>query len=161
MGALIIIRPGLGETQAVVLLPVAGSFALAFVHLSTRSLSRTDAPLTTLIYTGLVGLIASTFAVPFFWVPPDPPAWGLMVALGAFGGLGHFTLIKALEAAPAATIMPYTYTNLVWAALVGLLLFGDLPDVPTVVGALVIAASGIYIYRREHRQDAGKGGGGR
>ena len=162
VGALIIIRPGLGVTQAVVLLPVVGSFALAFYHLSTRSLSRTDASLTTLIYTGLVGLVASTLAVPFFWVPPDPPAWGLMVALGAFGGLGHFTLIKALKAAPAATIMPYTYTSLVWAAVVGLLVFGDLPDLPTVIGALIIAASGIYIYRREHwRRDVGMGGGGR
>ena len=72
-----------------------------------------------------------------------------MAAMGMCGGLGHYTLIKAFHTAPAASIAPYGYTALIWATLYGFVVFADLPDAWTVVGAVVIAGSGLYIYHRE------------
>ena len=151
-GALIIIRPGLGVMQIAALLPVGAAVAIAFYHLSTRALSGTDTSLTTIVYTVSVGLVVTTGAIPFYWVTPDAPAWTLMVVLGLLGVIGHFSLIKSFEVAPAATVIPYTYTNLIWATVVGFVLFGDLPDLGTVIGAGVIVGSGLYIFHRERRR---------
>ena len=74
--------------------------------------------------------------------------------LGVLGVLGHFTLIKAYENAPVATVAPFSYSNLIWATLAGFVIFGDLPDRWTVVGALIIAASGLYIVHRERVRKA-------
>jgi len=73
----------------------------------------------------------------------------MLLCAGMFGTLGHFALIKAFTLAPAATVAPFTYTNLIWAAASGFLFFGEWPDVWTFVGAAVIVGSGIYIYHRE------------
>lgn len=148
-GALIIIRPG-GEAMdpaALFALGAAGSYA--FYQITTRQLAHSDRPLTTLAYSALIGALASSVAVPFFWVAPDPAGWLAMVGLGLFGGIGHFALIKAFESAPAATVTPFGYAALLWATLFGFVIFGDLPDLWTVVGAAIIAASGLYIFHRE------------
>ncbi len=149
VGALIIIRPGLGVMQAAAVLPATVAVILAFYHLATRALSATDSPLTTIVYTVSVGLVVSTGAVPFFWVIPDASAWTFMIVLGLLGATAHFSLIKSFEAATAATVIPYTYTNLIWATVVGFVVFGDLPDLGTVIGASVIVVSGLYIFHRE------------
>lgn len=153
-GALIIIRPGGGAVQAAALFALGGATSYALYQITTRLLSRSDPPLTTLAYSASLGALASSAAVPFFWVAPDFTGWVTMVGLGLFGGLGHFTLIKAFEAAPAATVTPFGYTSLIWATLYGFFLFGDLPDLWTVVGAAVIAGSGLYIFHREQRARA-------
>ena len=74
----------------------------------------------------------------------------MMALLGLIGGVSHFTLIKAFTAAPAATVAPFGYTALIWATLSGAVFFGQFPDLWTIVGALVIAGSGLYILHREH-----------
>lgn len=150
-GAIVIIRPGMGAMHLAALLPVCAAFGHAFYQISTRVLSRTDRPLTTLFYTPLVGFVVTTAVVPFLWVQPDLEGWLLMGLLGVFGGLGHFTLIKALTAAPVAIVAPFGYTNLIWATAYGYILFGDLPDGWTVLGAGVIVLSGLLIFYRETR----------
>ena len=72
-----------------------------------------------------------------------------MIMLGILGGLGHFTLIKAYSVSPVATVAPFTYSNLLWAIGYGYLVFGNLPDQWTVIGAIVIISSGLYIFHRE------------
>ncbi len=151
IGAIIIIRPGLGIMQSAALLPAAVAVVLAFYHLATRALSGTDSSRTTIVYTVAVGLVVSTGAVPFYWVEPDAWAWILMVVLGLLGVAAHFSLIKSFEVATAATVIPYTYTNLIWATVAGFVVFGDLPDIWTVIGASVIVISGLYIFHREHQ----------
>ena len=81
------------------------------------------------------------------------PARLLMAAMGLFGGLGHFTLIKAFEAAPAPVITPFGYTSIVWATILGLVVFGDLPDLATFAGAGLIIASGLYVFHRERQAE--------
>jgi drug/metabolite transporter (DMT)-like permease len=103
----------------------------------------------TLFYSGLVGALATSLFVPLFWVTPSPEDWAIMASLGFFGGLGHFALIRALEAAPIATITPFNYASLLWATLLGFVVFNDLPDAWTALGAAIIAGSGLYIVYRE------------
>ncbi|UCH73418.1 MAG: DMT family transporter [Rhodospirillales bacterium] len=149
-GALIIIRPGTEAMQLAALLPLGAALTFALYQITTRILSRTDATFNTLLYTPLIGAIALSIAAPFFWVMPDLEGWVLMILTGMFGGLGHFTMIRAFTWAPAATVSPFGYSALVWAALFGLVLFGDFPDAWTIAGALVIVGSGLYILHREH-----------
>ena len=89
----------------------------------------------------------------------SPGQWIAMIGLGLFGGLGHFALINALRAAPAATVAPFGYVNLLWATLVGYAIFGDLPDSWTLAGAAIVAGSGLYIARREKLRGAASAGG--
>ena len=88
---------------------------------------------------------------PFYWRAPDAQGWALFVLVAVLGAGGHYLLIKALQLAPASLLQPFAYTVLVWAMLVGFAVFGNLPDLLTVVGALIIVASGLYTFARERR----------
>ena len=149
LGALVIIRPGSDAMEPAALLALGAASCYGFYQIATRRLSATDAPLTTLMYSAAVGVLVSSAVVPFFWVTPSPADWLTMMGLGLFGALGHFALIKAFQAATAVTVTPFGYVNLLWAVLFGFVFFGELPDAWTMLGAAIIAASGLYILRRE------------
>jgi drug/metabolite transporter (DMT)-like permease len=149
-GALIIIRPGTEAMQLAALLPLGAATTFALYQITTRILSRTDATFNTLLYTPLLGAIVMSIAAPFFWVMPDAEGWALMALTGVLGGLGHFTMIRAFTWAPAASVSPFGYSALIWATLFGLVLFHDFPDFWTIIGAVVIVGSGLYILHREH-----------
>jgi drug/metabolite transporter (DMT)-like permease len=148
-GAIVIIRPGTGMMQAGALFPLAAAFHYAFYQISTRWMSQSDSTLTTVLYTAVAGALVTSVVVPFNWVAPQPIDWMWMVASGIFGGAGHFALIKAFTAAPASTITPFGYTNLLWATLFGFVFFAELPDRWTVFGASIVVASGLYIFSQE------------
>lgn len=149
LGLLIIIRPGFAQFEPLLLLPLGGVVIYALYQVLTRVVARHDNPDTTVLYTGLVGLVAMTLVGPFFWETPDARGLGLMVVVGLLGLGGHALLIKALALAPASVLQPLNYTMMVWAVLFGYLFYDDLPDIPTVIGALIIVASGIYTFHRE------------
>ncbi len=150
IGALIVIRPGGGSLQLAALFPFGAACCYAVYQVFTRSLSHSDQPLTTLAYTALVGAVVMCFVVPFNWQSPDADGWMMMILIGLLGGISQFTLIKAFQSAPVAAVTPFSYSSLIWATLYGFLVFGDLPDLWTTVGALIIAASGLYIFHREN-----------
>ena len=147
-GVLILVRPS-PEMELALLLPMAASLMNALYQLSTRFLSHTEPAATTLLWTALVGMAVSSVVVPFVWVSPGAWAWTLMVFLGAMGCLSHYLMITAYAAAPAPTLAPFVYTQLLWVLPVGWIVFGDFPDLWTLVGAAVIAASGLYTFHRE------------
>jgi len=148
-GALIIIRPGAGVMQAAALLALGAAFISSIHQIMIRILSREDSALTTLAYTPLVGALATSIAIPFLWVAPDLEGWGLMALLGILGIASQFGIIKAFEAAPAATVSPFMYFILIWAGIYGVSVFGDIPDAWTLIGAAVIVVSGLFIFHRE------------
>jgi len=154
LGALIVIRPGFGLAQSAALLPLGAACFHAFYQISTRMLSRSDETITTLFYTATTGALIASLVAPFHWTMPDAAGWSMMAALGLFATLGHFCLIKAFTSAPAATVSPFGYVNLLWATLFGYLLFAHLPDPWTLTGAAIIILSGLYIYRRERAKGA-------
>lgn len=149
LGALVIVRPGSGIMQGIAVLPVLAALSHAFYTITTRQLANHDLPMTTLFYTAALGAAVTTAIVPFFWVTPDVAGWLLMALLGFFGAAGHLTLIKALGYASPVVVAPLIYASLVWSIGIGFALFGDLPDGMTLVGAALIAGSGLYVFRRE------------
>lgn len=152
IGALIIIRPGSEVMQVGILFPAAAAACYAIYQLSTRALSHADPILTTLFYTAAGGALCTSAVVPFYWTTPDWQGWAMMVGAGLCGGIGHGALIRALTLSPASVISPFTYMNLIWATLFGYVLFSELPDRWTVIGALIIVGSGLYVYHRERRR---------
>ena len=158
IGALIIIRPG-GEsfTTGHFLLMIA-PLTNAFYQLMTRKTRIYDNDQTTLLYTALVGVLLTSLGlllmpdrVPSVWLPPEISAWLLLGLMGFLGCTSHLCLIKAFRSAPAAAVVPLSYSALIWATLYGYVLFNDLPDRWTLIGAAIIITSGIYIFMREQQ----------
>lgn len=151
LGVLIVIRPGFGEFEWALLLPVLMAVCYAFYQVATRLLRGVDRPITSLLYPTMVGTTLGFLPVPFVWTMPTPGDGLLMAAMGVGGSLSHLCLIRAFSIAPATTLAPFTYVQLLWVSILGYLVFGDVPDAPTLIGAAVIAASGLYVFHRERR----------
>jgi len=151
VGVMVVLRPGFAIFDWVSILPLITALLYAGVQISTRILGRTDGALTTLLYSSAGGVIISTIGVWFFWVTPSLQQWLVLGWLGFLGALGHYLMIKAYEIAPASLLAPFDYTTLIWATILGFVIFGDLPDTWTVLGAIIIMSSGIYLIRRESR----------
>ncbi|MCH9674101.1 MAG: DMT family transporter [Gammaproteobacteria bacterium] len=145
-GLLVIIRPGAIGTDVLTLLPLLGAGLWAVYQILTRKVS-TDRASVSLFFVALIGFFVSGCVAPFVWVTPDAQGWALLVTLGLLGSLGHYLVIAAFRIASASSLQPYHYTLLVWATLLGALVYGDVPDGWTIVGALIIVLSGIYCLR--------------
>jgi drug/metabolite transporter (DMT)-like permease len=149
-GVLLVTRPGFGGMHWAALYSLASAICYSFYIITTRMLSRTESDQTTLFYSNLVGLVAMMPVLPFVWSMPEN--WFLiflLVGFGAFGSFGHYLLIAGHRLAPASTLAPFMYTQLVWATLLGFLIFGDVPSHWTLAGAAVVVASGLYLLYRE------------
>ncbi len=149
LGALIVIRPGSGVMDLAAGFLMASALCNACYHITTRQLGARDDPLTTLFYTALVGTLGASAALPVVWQPLGTEGWLMLAVIGAFACAGHFAIIKAYQAAPAAVVAPFNYTILIWTVLFGYLIFGDLPGPWTILGAAIIVTSGLYILQRE------------
>lgn len=150
-GALIILRPGFGVVHPAMFLVVGMSIFYASYQIATRKLAGVDSSYTTIFYTALVGTVVMSFVAPFFWVEPDLIGWGMLAVIGLIGGVSHFLMILAFRYTTASTAAPFSYTQLIWTAIFGFIIFGDLPDEYTVLGAIVIVGSGLYILYRERK----------
>ncbi len=149
-GVLVITRPGLGGMQAAALLAVGAACGNALYSVTTRLVAANDAAETTLFYTGLVGSIVFLPVLPLVWVSPASPThWLLMAGLGVLGALGHWLLILAHRHAPASVVAPFFYAQLLGATALGFMVFGEIPDRWTFVGAGIVAASGLFLIHRE------------
>src|SRR5918994_999551 len=150
-GVLIVIRPGFGMTHWALTLPLITALGFALYQILTRKVSAVpgESPLAMLFYLACVGTLIMSALVPFFWQPVAPVDWLAMTAMGALGGVGHLILIRALTIAPASLLAPFVYTQIVWALVLGYLVFGDVPDGWMLVGCAVIVASGLYVFYRE------------
>lgn len=128
---------------------LAAAACYSTYSLLTRRLGPDEDVWTSLYYTGLVGTVLLTIAVPFFWQPPDPAAVGLIGLITLFGTFGQLALIRAFSRGEASMLAPYSYTGLLFAALRGAFFFAERPDFRTIFGALVIARAGLYVWHRE------------
>lgn len=153
-GVMIVIRPDVGLIHWAAAFSLASATAAALYQITTRKLAGVDPAAVTQFYTALIGTLVITPFVPFVWQAPDLTGWALMLLLGALGGIGHWLLISAHRLAPAPILAPFNYTQIVPMVLLGFLVFGDLPDVWTIVGAAVVLMSGLYLLYRERRVKA-------
>jgi drug/metabolite transporter (DMT)-like permease len=110
----------------------------------TRWLAQTEDPGTMHFWTGCVGLVATSAALPLAWTVLPPAIWGALLLIGSFGALGHFLLIMAYTRAPVAVLTPYLYLQIAFAALGGWLAFGHVPDGPSLAGIALIAGCGVF-----------------
>ncbi|MEE2860344.1 MAG: DMT family transporter [Pseudomonadota bacterium] len=154
LGAMLIIRPGFGVFQPAALLPLAGAFTFAAGALLTR-IVRGDAVATSVLWSAVVGSVATTLVVPFVWQPVAAADLWVFALLALFGTTSQYLLVRAYSTAEAGVLAPFGYTGLVWAGLWGWLFFGQLPDLWTITGAAVIVGAGLYIWSREARAAQG------
>lgn len=150
-GALIVIRPGSEVFTPDAFLPLAAGACYAAYALATRFLGRDEPIMTSFLYTAIIGtLVASVLTIPV-WQTPAPGDWAVFLGLGAVGALGQFLLIRALTIAEAGAVAPFGYSGVIFATFWGYAGFGEVPDAPTLLGALVIVGAGLYVWHRETR----------
>jgi len=149
-GALVIVRPGSDLFTPYALLPLGMAACNALYQILTRKVAGLEHPLTSLVWGAVVGAVVMSLAAPFVWTAPRAVWHGvLIVFIGVLASIGHFLLIKAYEHASATLLAPYTYSALVWAMLLGWLVFGDFPDGAALAGMGIIVASGLYLANRQ------------
>ena len=144
IGVLVIMRPGLSIFDPKSLIPLAGAFFLSCYQIVTRKASETDSNETSLFYTSIVGILLMGILGYNFWQPLMELSIVFFIAIGFFFSLGLYFQIIALSMARAGIIQPFHYTLIFWAIILGYIFYNDLPDIPTLVGALIITISGIY-----------------
>jgi drug/metabolite transporter (DMT)-like permease len=150
-GALLIVRPGSSVFTWYALLPVCMAVFNALYQILTRKVAGVEHPLTSLVWGAIVGAVLLSAVAPFYWVPPDRAShWALLGLIGLLASIGHYLLIRAYEFAGATLLAPFTYTMVVWAVLLGFLVFGQLPDGWSIAGMAVIVLSGLFLAGR-HR----------
>jgi drug/metabolite transporter (DMT)-like permease len=151
IGVLVVFQPWSGHFSWIgVSSGLIASVFVAIVAIQLRQIGKVDLPVTTVFYFSALSMIPLGIAMPFFIQPHDASTYGIMAAMGLFGGLGQIAFTAALKFAPVSTVMPMDYSNLLWSTLYGYLLFSVLPTPWTWVGAPIIIASGAYIAWREH-----------
>ncbi|MES2415258.1 MAG: DMT family transporter [Pseudomonadota bacterium] len=155
VGTMFIIRPG-GETFSwATLLPLALVFCNSWFQVLTSKMARTENPETMHFYTGWVGTLVITLALPFVWTWNLPwQTWTLLMLMGLFATVGHFVMILAYQRSPAAALTPYLYSQIAFAMLGGWIVFAHIPDNWTIIGMLLIAVCGVggaWLAYRESR----------
>ncbi len=150
VGALIVIRPGLGVMHPAAGLVLLAAFFFAIRQIISRALSDTDRTATTVIYTAFVGSAILTLPLPFIWHTPTGPEIVLLIGIACVAAIAETCVIKALELAMAVVVAPVHYSIILWGTGYGWLIFNELPDFWTWIGTVIIMATGIYTLRREY-----------
>ena len=151
IGVLIVIRPGGAAFQPISLLPVATALVYAFLMLSARWVDRRESVWTLLVYLTAASALLSALIVPFVWVPVQSADLWRFAAIALVGTAGMTLMTQAFRLAPAVVVAPLDYTGLIWATLLGWVFWREAIDGMTVLGALVIVASGVFTILRERR----------
>ena len=149
IGILVIMRPGGTAIQWAALFPLCASLTGAFRDILTRRMSAHETTVALLFYTSVGVTLAGLATVPFKWTPVPAFDWGLFALSGLLIGSAHFLMIETFRLGEAALVAPLKYSGVIWAALLGFLVWGDIPDLGTALGAGVVITSGLYILHRE------------
>ncbi|MGQ0524300.1 MAG: DMT family transporter [Betaproteobacteria bacterium] len=147
-GVLLIVRPAGGEFAWIMLLPVLAAFINGARDALTRRLSRTDSSISMLLWSGVAVMLAGLCTLPFGWNPVDLRGAGWFLAAGLFNAAAHFLAIEAFRMGNAALVAPFRYTGLLWAMLIGFLIWREVPDAWMLAGAAVVVGAGSYMLRR-------------
>ncbi|WP_248919830.1 DMT family transporter [Pseudomonas entomophila] len=143
IGVLVVVHPGGALFTPAILFPFGSALGFCFYQLLTRKLAAHDSPTTSNFYAGLCNTVIMTALVPFFWQVPAWPHVLLMLALGGCGMTAHLLLTQAFRHAAPALLAPFSYCQIVFAGLLGAVVFGQVPDGMSLVGISVICLSGL------------------
>jgi drug/metabolite transporter (DMT)-like permease len=152
IGVLIIIRPLGGTVHWAALVLLLTPLASAFYYIASRKLAGVDSPYTQQVYAALVPALCTLPLAAFDWSwPTDGSTWFAFLAIGIFGGAGHLMLSMAHRLAPASTLAPFMYPQIILMSISSWLFFDQPPDLPVFIGSVLVVGSGIYIWVRENR----------
>lgn len=150
IGAMIVLRPGLGTFHPAALLVLVAATAFGLRQVLSRRLAYFDKTITTVSYTAIVSTALFSLTLPFIWHAPETVSqYALLAAMACCAATGEILIIKALEIGEAAAVAPVQYSLIIWGTLWGWLVFDELPDIWTSVGAAIIVATGLYVFQRE------------
>jgi len=149
-GAVVILRPGMGVIHPAGALVLLAALAFALRQALSRILSAIDDTRTTVAYSAIVSSLLATVPLPFFWHwPHEPRIYAVMAGVAVLAALAEFLVIRALEVAEAVAVAPVHYSLIIYSTFWGWLVFHQLPDRWTLIGAAVIVVSGAYSIYRE------------
>ncbi len=151
-GVLVIVRPGSESFHPALLLSMVNAVLYAMFNMMTRKLAAYDPPETIQFLPAVVAsVVLAPFALASWQAPPGWYEWVVLCLMGVFGGTGHYLLALAHRYAPASTLAPFLYQQILYMALFGYLVFGSVPDAAVWIGAAIVIASGLYLFSRERR----------
>jgi len=156
-GVVVVLRPAPEVFGWAVLLPLGSAASYAAYQVMTKRAAVLDPAVPSLFYSSLVGCLIAACVAPFVWTWPTPLHAAIMLVHGALCGLSHFLVIKSLMLSPVSLSAPFGYAGLIWAVLLGMVLFGEIPDLATLAGGALIAFAGILLAREAVRR--GRHGG--
>jgi len=145
IGVLIILRPTSSIFDPKALLPLLAAFVLGLYQVVTKKVSEHDTTETSLFYTSIIGIFIMSLLASNFWSPVSSSSYILFLIVGIFFSLGIYLQIIALSMARASIIQPFHYTLIFWAIIFGYIFYNDIPDLFTIVGAVIITLSGIFV----------------
>lgn len=151
IGILIILNPGNGIFSPYALVPLVGAILFALYGLLTRYVGQYDNSSTSFFWTGVVGSIAMTIIGLNYWDPVSKSDWSIMLLLSASGVVGHYLLIKCYEVAEASAVQPFAYLQLIWASMIGIIIFGEQITTNVLIGACIIVGAGLFTLWRERK----------
>src|SRR5438270_7866183 len=149
IGVLIILRPGSGAFHPAAVFPLVSALAWACTLIMTRMMSGRDRAITTMTYSSIAGVCVLSALVPFVWVTPSWHDILFGIFIGVASTAGQWIVVLAFRYADASVLAPFSYSQLLWVSILGFVIFGEIPDIWTVVGAVFIVASGLYTAHRE------------
>jgi len=160
IGTVIILRPGTGVFEPAAAIALTAAFMFSIYNILTRKVSRYDSFETSLLYMALFGFFGSMVIAPFYWSPVSTGEIYWLLLISGTSIIGHLLLIKSLALAPAVVLQPFNYFLLVWAIIIGYLLYGEVLAPTTLLGAAIVVGSGIFIAHREYKKGVGEKGVG-
>ena len=149
IGVVIILRPGSGAFHPAAFFPIVSALAWACTLIMTRMMSGREHVLTTMTYSSITGACIVSALVPFVWVTPSWHDILFGIFIGIASTAGQWIVVLAFRYADASVLAPFSYTQLLWVTVLGFVIFGELPDIWTITGAVFIVASGLYTAHRE------------
>jgi drug/metabolite transporter (DMT)-like permease len=149
IGVLIILRPGTGAFHPAAFFPIVSALAWACTLIMTRMMSGRDHAITTMTYSSIVGVCILSALVRFVWVAPSWHDILFGIFIGLASTAGQWIVVLAFRYADASVLAPFSYTQLLWVSILGFVIFGEVPDIWTVTGAVFIVGSGLYTAHRE------------
>jgi drug/metabolite transporter (DMT)-like permease len=148
LGALLVIGPGFQHLGPAMWIAVLAMATWGIYQTLTRLVAGKDSTDVTTLHTPLVGLVLASGVAYFDWRTPDAAGWFWLIASGTLGAFAHICIVRALAIAPASALQPYNYLLVAFVTLLGWLIYGDVPGMWTIIGAIVICACGIAAMRR-------------
>ena len=153
VGILIMLRPGSKVFDPLSLIALACAFAFAIYQILTRYVSSEDSPDTSLFYTGITGFVILGLIGPFFYNSIETLHWLWLLVVCMLGAGGHFLMINAFKHSEASLLQPFTYLQLVFVSIIGVLIFKEKLETEILIGAFIVIVAGLFTFWREYSKN--------